>query len=217
MGEKLGADAGYSGALCKNPLNEAWDFYGGYKHGRELGELAEWVTLPERRFERLNRTPCGEVGRNVFLFDKVRFWAYDHRKNFRASTYEIWEQAVIASAIAINAYNYDHLPFLAGRGLLPLADCTHVGKSVARWTWLHHGTRTLTAAFSKLQSQRGAKGAAASAAMKRERREEQIIAAIAQLTASGELATRGKVAKLIGCSKSTLSENYKRFFQGTLQ
>ena len=217
MGEKLKADAGFSGVLCKNPLNAAWDFYGGHKHGRELGELAEWVTLPERKLGRLNRTPCGEVGRNVFLFDKVRFWAYDHRKDFGSLRYEIWEQAVIASAIAINAENYDHLPFLAGRGLLPMAECKHVGKSVARWTWLHHGTRRLTAAFSKLQSQRGAKGAAASAAMKRERREEQILSAIAQLTASGELATMGKVAKLIGCSKATLSENYKRFFQGTLQ
>ncbi len=213
---KLGADPGFTGQLCKNPINLNWDFYKGPERARDLTELAEYVELSSKKAKSYVRTPRGEVGRNVLLFDEVRFWAYDKIDAYRADGYELWEQSVAATAARINAASYDHLPFLANRGLLPFSECKAISKSVARWTWANHGKRALTAAFSELQSWRGALGAVAAAKIKRERREEQIVATIDRLTAQGLIPTMGKVAEAIGCSKGTLSMHYRHLFQATL-
>jgi len=213
---KLGADEGFTGQLCKNPLHSNWDFYRGPDCGRDLHDLAEYVELTTKKIQAYNREPRGEIGRNVFLFDEVRFWSYDSIHAYRAAGYEAWEQAVIATAERINTASYEHLPNLVGRGLLAFSECKAIGKSVARWTWANHGKGKLTDEFSKLQARRGALGAAAAAKVKREQREEQIVAAIGQLTSQGQIATMSKVAELIGCSKGTLSMHYKHLFQGTL-
>ena len=83
--------------------------------------------------------------------------------------------------------------------------------------WSNHGKPLLTTAFSELQAYRGVRGAAAAAKVKRERREEQILAVIGQLTALGYIPSVGKVAELIHCAKGTLSMHYKHLFQDTLQ
>lgn len=217
MALKLGADTGFNGLLCKNPINLQWEFFKGHPEGRDLFELSDYVELTTHSARKYNREPRGEVGRNVFLFDEARFWAYENVQAFRAAGFEAWEQSVIATAVRVNAGSYDHLPLLAGRGLLTPSECNAIGKSVARWTWANHGKRALTEAFSELQSWRGTLGAAASAKVKRKKREEQIIDAIGQLTAQGQIPTMGKVAALIGCSKPTLSQHYHDLFQGPLQ
>ncbi|MFM1907430.1 MAG: hypothetical protein RLZZ591_1107 [Pseudomonadota bacterium] len=212
----VGADEGFNGQLCKNPISSNWDLYKGPERGRDLHELADYVELTHKKIQAFNRTPRGEIGRNVFLFDEVRFWAYDNINEHRARDFESWEKAVVATAEHINAASYEHLPFLTGRGLLPIAECKAVGRSVARWVWANHGKKELTAAFSELQSWRGVRGAAAAAKVKRERREAQVIAAIGQLISQGQMPTMGKVAKLINCSTPTLSKHYKQLFHGTL-
>ncbi len=214
---KLGADEGFSGQLCKNPLHVTWDFFKGSDRARDLHELAEYVELKPTRLQDFNRKPRGEIGRNVYLFDEVRFWAYDNIDAFRAAATERWVDAVVATAERINAASYDHFPTLKGRGLLPFSECKAIGKSVARWVWSNHGKRALSTAFSELQAFRGVRGAAAAAKVKRERREEQILAGIGQLIARSQIPTMGKVAELIGCSKGTLSMYYRHLFQGTLQ
>ena len=213
----LDADEGFNGQLCKNPISSHWDFYKGAEHGRELHKLADYVELKFKKILSYNRTPRGEIGRNVFLFDEVRFWAYDNIKSCRSAAYEAWEQAVIHIAERLNTSGYYHLPGLKDHDLLPNSECKAIGKSVARWVWANHGKRTMTVAFSELQAWRGERGAVASAKVKRERREEQIIHAIGLLTCKGQIPTMGKVAKLIVCSKSTLSKHYRHLFQGTLQ
>ena len=182
-----------------------------------MHELAEYVELTATQRRAYNRTPRGEVGRNIFLFDSLRFWAYDNIQTNRVCGMEAWEQSVIAAAQRINAASYDHMPFLAGRGLLPLSECKAIGKSVARWTWLNFGKTKFSQTFSELQSWRGARGAKASAASKRQDREKQILEAIAQLTAQGQIVSMGKVAQVIGCSKSTLSMHYAAFFPDSMQ
>lgn len=214
---KLGADPGFTGQLCKNPLNAQWMLYRGPQQSHDLHGLAEYVELTTRKIQAYNRTPRGDIGRNVFLFDAVRFWAYENIQSCRGAGCQAWEQSVIATAEQINAASYDHLPPLEGRGLLAFAECRAVGRSVARWVWANHGKAALSAAFSELQSWRGVRGAAAAAKVKRARREAQIVEAIGQLTALRQLPTMGRVAQLLGCSKATLSMHYKALFQGTLQ
>lgn len=214
--EKSGADRGFTGQLCKNPINIKWQLYTGPQQGWDLHELAEYVELTPSKIQAYNREPRGEIGRHICLFDKVRFWAYDNVAEHRQFGIELWTEAVIATTERINAASYEHLPYLVGRGLLPFSECKSIGKSVAQWTWANHGSSTISREFSNLQSWRGVRGAAASAISKRECREEQIIDAIGRLTAQGKIPTMGLVANLIGCSKSTLSMHYKNLFKGTL-
>ncbi len=214
---KLGADEGYTGQLCKNPLHVQWDLYRGPETSRDMHELAEYVELKTTQRLGYNRTVRGEVGRNIFLFDSVRYWAYDNINAYRVDGVEAWEQSVSVQAERINATSYEHMPFLAGRGLLPASECRAIGRSVARWTWANYGKPKLTQAFSELQSWRGARGAQASAASKRFDREKQILQTISQLTAQGQIASMGRVAATIGCSKSTLSMHYAEFFKGTVR
>lgn len=216
LGLKLGADEGFTGQLCKNPLHSSWDFYKGANHAFDLHELAEYVELTSKNIQTYNREPRGEIGRNVFLFDEVRFWSYDNIRAYRTAGYEAWEQAVITAAEHINASSYDHIPTLKGRGLLLFSECKSIGRSVAKWTWANHGSKTNTPEFSELQSRRAVLGAVASAKMKRERRESQIIDAIGQLTSAGKMPTMGQVALLIGCSKQAISAYYGHLFPSTL-
>ncbi len=214
LGEALGSDEGYAGLLCKNPINESWDLYRCHEGGRELGELAEWLDLTPTKARKFNREPRGEVGRNVYLFDMVRFWSYDNIEKYRAGGsrgYESWCAAVLVQAQIINAGSYQHLP-LRDRDPMAFTECRAIARSVAKWTWTHHGTRTLTEAFSELQSWRGKRGAVAAAAVKRQAREQQIIDAIGLLTARGVQPTMRKAAELIGCSQQVLSKSYRHLF-----
>jgi hypothetical protein len=142
--EKLMADSGFSGAFCKNPLNEAWDLYTGHVEPYDLHDLAEYVQLNSTRFQKFNREPRGEVGRNVYLFDILRFWAYDCIDDSRPLGFERWLQQVSEKAIQLNSVGYSGLPDLMGRGLLSSSECRNIGKSVATWTWANHGKRVLT-------------------------------------------------------------------------
>lgn len=215
LGKMLGADSGYAGVLCKNPINSTWDLYRGHGVGRDLGELADWLDLTPAKVKKFNREPRGEVGRNVYLFDQVRFWSYDNINQYRGGSYDVWREAVLMQSQIVNTASYDHLPVLSGRGLLPFSECKAVARSVAKWTWANHGTRTLTEAFTELQSWRGKRGAVAAAAVKRQQREAQIIEAIGQLTAKGLQPSLRNVAELAGCSNSTLAKHYKLLFPST--
>ncbi len=213
--EKLKADEGFAGLLCKNPVNPAWDLYQVHEGGRELSELADWLDLTPAAVKKRNRTPRGEVGRNVYLFDAVRFWAYDNIDKYRTGTggrYEAWCEAVLVQAQILNAASYDHLPVLVGRGVLPFSECRAIARSVAKWTWTNHGTRTISEAFKELQAWRGKRGAAAAAAVKRQAREQQIVDAIGQLIAQGLQPTMRKVAQAIGCDHKNLSKHYRHLF-----
>lgn len=159
---KWGADPEYSGTLCKNPINQKWDFYKCHDSGRDLNELASWLDLTQENVKKFNRQPRGEISRNFYLFDMTRFWAYDNVKRYREhSDYRTWCAAVLAQAQVINCADYQHLPNLKGKGLLKLSECRSIAVSVAKWVWEHHG-KTVSAAFSALQSHRGGLGGIAS-------------------------------------------------------
>lgn len=213
LGKMLGADEGYAGVLCKNPINSTWDLYQGHSAGRDLGELADWLDLTADKAKKLNREPPrGEVGRNVYLFDVIRYWAYDNIDKYRNVGYERWYEALLVQAETVNATAYGHLTTLKDQRALRFSDCRAIARSVAKWVWTNYGQKTLTDAFRELQSWRGKRGAAVSAAVKRQAREAQIVDAIGQLTAQGIQPTMHKVAALLGCSQQALSKTYKHMF-----
>lgn len=209
----LGADPGFSGSLCKNPVNEAWRMYpGGPAAGYELHDLAGYVDITWQKARKYNREPRGEVGRNVYLFDEVRFWAYDNIQRFRQDGFEQWHAEVLSQASRFSASGFAHIPSL-NQEFLPASEIQSVARSVARWTWDNHGQSSLTAAFSELQAWRGARAAK----VKRERTEDAIRNAQAQLLAEGSIPTLRAVAKRIGKDPGGLSKHYKHLFAQTAQ
>lgn len=214
LGDALGADEGFAGLLCKNPLSARWDLYKCHPDARDLKTLANALGLKPDGLKKSSggtRKPRGAVGRNVYLFDTVRFWAYEHIEKYRAGRYEDFLEAVLIQAQIVNAGSYLHLP-LSKQDALFFSECRAIARSVAKWVWNKYGTQELTDVFRKRQAKHGALGAAAAAATKRQNRQEQIIDAIGQLTASGKPVSLRSVAELVGCSYSTLSKHYKHLF-----
>jgi len=126
--DALGADRGYAGLITKNPLSDAWRVWtpeSANKGIYDLGELAEYVTLPKRLPKRdLN---VG-LGRNVALFDGLRKWAYRAIRDFwKPGGADAWHTAVLEKAESLNEFIEP----------LPLSEIKATAKSVARWTWKH--------------------------------------------------------------------------------
>lgn len=123
--QKLGADASYSGLICKNPLHPFWQVSCWEQNLYTLDWLADYVDLSAYSGKR--RLPDYGLGRNCNLFDSVRQWAY---KAIRQGwpEYDRWLEAVETRAHAYN-HKFD-TP-------LPLKEVDHVAKSIARWTHRH--------------------------------------------------------------------------------
>ena len=140
--EKLGADLGYSGLICKNPLHTHWLVQVWEPASYDLSWLADYLDLSP--YKGRKQLPAYGLGRNCTLFEKTRQWAY---KAIRQGWpgYEAWLSAVIDRAIG---YNVQFEP------PLPANEVRHIAKSIAKWTH-----RNLTpAGFSAVQAARGAKG-----------------------------------------------------------
>ena len=140
--EKLGADLGYSGLICKNPLHTHWLVQVWEPASYDLSWLADYLDLSP--YNGRKQLPAYGLGRNCTLFEKTRQWAYKAiRQGWQG--YEAWLSAVIDRAIG---YNVQFEP------PLPANEVRHIAKSIAKWTH-----RNLTpAGFSAVQAARGAKG-----------------------------------------------------------
>jgi hypothetical protein len=144
----LGADAGFSGLIGKTPHHIAWrTLEPVFEAVYDLGELAEWVDLPSKVPRRLGiRTG---LGRNVELFDRLRFWSYKWLAEYKSKkTMTEWGAAVLARAEVLNDFTSP----------LPLSEVKATAKSVAKWTWQNYTGRMSDAQFSKIQAVRGTKG-----------------------------------------------------------
>ena len=141
---KLGADLGFSGLMCKTPHHDAWrTFEASFEAVYDIGELAEWVDLPTKAPKRLGiRTG---LGRNVELFDRLRFWAYKWLGDYKAKgDHERWAAAVLGQCEKYNDFAQT----------LPRSEVQAVAKSVAKWTWQKYTGRMDDKDFSKLQAVR---------------------------------------------------------------
>jgi hypothetical protein len=140
----LDADAGFSGLIGKTPHHADWrTLEPQFEALYDLNELAEYVELPKKMPRRLGiRTG---IGRNVELFDQLRFWAYGWADDYKAKkTRTQWDSAVMAQAVSFNNF------------ACPLAfnEVKATAKSVAKWVWTHYTGRMSDADFSALQSKR---------------------------------------------------------------
>ena len=134
----LSADPAYSGHTAKNPWHGHWLVIKTPMAMYDLGVLAEAITIEKRPKKREQQ--AGQ-GRNVTLFDDLRWWAYRERR--KHEDYGTWLKSCMAMATQMNAFDQ------------PLAypEVKSIAKSVARWTWQHITPQ----AFSQIQRTRAKK------------------------------------------------------------
>jgi hypothetical protein len=137
----LKADTGYAGLIAKNPFHPFWRVQWVNKL-YDLGELAEYVTLPKR----LPTNTSAGLGRNCTLFNEIRSWSYQwiriYKKN--GANAAQWHTAVLSQAENLNQFDPP----------LMFAEVQAISKSVAKWVWSRFNERH----FSALQSVRGKRG-----------------------------------------------------------
>ena len=140
--EKLGADLGYSGLICKNPLHTHWLVQVWEPEPYTLDWLADYLDLSPYNGRRA--MPAYGLGSNGTLFEKTRQWAY---KAIRQGWPGLdgWIAAVVDRATGYNVQFEQPLP---------ANEVRHVAKSIANWTHRHLSP----AGFSAVQAARGAKG-----------------------------------------------------------
>lgn len=199
LGLKLNADPAYNGQLCKNPLNERWAFGAYCEEPYELTELSDYCFgftedewLKSWKDQQVYST--GEAGRNCYLFDASRKWAYAEVQGYRdgGATFETWHTAVFERVQALNEHGYAHIRApRAKEGILALSECRGLAKSIATWTWKHYGTEHFKQWFSAVQAKRGRRGGMASGAVRYQ-------ATVESRLKAQELAAQGMTVREIG-------------------
>ena len=126
--QKLQADFGYAGLIAKNPLNQFWQVWNIHNRKYDFAELADYVELEKVRTALKPEAEIGN-GRNCYIFDSGRFWAYGAVRDFRHDkTYQDFIKAV-----------YSHLQGLNALFQTPLQlnEVYSTAKSISKWTWRH--------------------------------------------------------------------------------
>lgn len=182
---KLDADPGYTGLICKNPLNPWWQVAFWCDHLYSLGDLDSWLDLSQYS-DRRKRLPDYGLGRNCTLFDRLRHWAY---KAVRQGwpEYERWFEAVLTRAEAYNDYENP----------LPHSEVKATARSVARYTHRNFSPE----GFSAWQAAQGKKGGKAKGEAYSEKRAQALA-----LLESGE--TQRAIAERLNVSERTV-RNWK--------
>ncbi|MCX2525590.1 replication initiation protein [Larsenimonas rhizosphaerae] len=155
----LESDRGYSGLICKNPLNGFWRVSEWAPQLYSLSDLDSWLDLTPYSDKR-KRLPDYGLGRNCNLFDRLRHWAYRAIRQGWPD-YDRWFEAVHQRA---QAYNLDFPEPLDAN------EVRHTAKSVAKWTHQNFSAES----FNALQIARGRKGGVASGQSRRKGSEAEL-------------------------------------------
>lgn len=214
----LGADKGFAGTATKNPLSGEWRVQVFHSEVVDLHYLADFrsIDLDKAASELWGRgrqygyQPTGFL-RNCDLFHLLRFWSYAEVS--KHDSYMSLEQACAAHAETINAgFN----PPLEHR------EVRSVVRSVARFTWRNRehfsnyklrnrGVMGLRDAQLDTRERQSA-GAEYTAMLKRQSSEKAVQDAIAELNAQGKRVSKAAVGRIIGMSRTQVSQQYSYLF-----
>ena len=120
--QKLEADAGYSGLICKNPNHGHWKIAVWQPELYTLDWLADFLDLSAANEKEI--VADYGLGRNCTLFNKTRKWAYRAIRQGWPE-YEQWLKACYERA---SAYNLQFASPLDENEVMGIA------KSIAKWT-----------------------------------------------------------------------------------
>lgn len=166
----LGGDPTYAGLIAKNPVHVDWRLIDLRSVPYTLHELEDGLDLagPDKSAQREEAKNQGCAGRNVMMFDRLRFHAYQHVLMYREdSDYMTWKRFLTARGDDFNDFSESGQPPLA------FSELKHLVQSIAKWTWTKYTGRLSDEAFSDLQAYRGARGGRISAKVRAEAAEKQ--------------------------------------------
>ena len=132
--EKLGADAGYTGLISKNPTHAYWRVENLNAVPWGLVDFLDWLDLPAK-LPKKARTEG--LGRNCTLFEVVRLWAYREVLAYRlAGKKDAWMKAVLKRC------EDENLTFSPA---LPYSEIRSTAKSISKWVWdKYNGKRSMS-------------------------------------------------------------------------
>ena len=139
----LNSDPNYVGLITKNPTSQTWHVFGVLNHSYELDELAEWVSINQPYNYHQRASECSSLGRNCYLFDKLRKWSYQAVRRHRGSDYKTWYAATLSKAHEYNEFSVSLIE----------SEIKAIAKSVSKWVW-----QTDTDAENKFKSRQAEKG-----------------------------------------------------------
>jgi hypothetical protein len=235
MTARLGADARYTGLICKNPLSSEWRTTELYSGLYSLDDLSKHLDLNKNSLEIAQNQAYRRLedavinGRNDHLFTLLRYFAYERVTKYRGlsfqigngKVFEMWQNAIVKEAERINR------EFSSG---LPYGEVKSTAKSVAGWVWEHyhpgelwqrgkmgfgetrHTNPDLPMLTDDEIKRRQSLAAQLTNKHRKENTELQIKQAIERLQANGEKVTKVAVAKMTGLNRTNIAENYAYLF-----
>lgn len=145
---ELDGDPAYGGHLTKNPLHPDWEVRWGDAALHTLAGMAHQLgTLPGRRPRTGKRPDIAGLGRNCYLFEEARTWAYEAVRRYWDDGPELFAEVVHDHVTELNQ-------LLATP--LPASEVKAIASSISRWTWEHFTPEQ----FRAIQTQRSGKAAA---------------------------------------------------------
>lgn len=188
---ELGADAGYSGLITRNPYKNKTMCI--HTHEYDLFELSDWLKHDLSHYSEREIVVAG-LGRNVELFDTVRAWAYRnirlYRVDGRSRLFDAWHNEVFEYASSINSQFVTPLPY---------SEIKATAKSIAKYCWKRDAQAEQD--FSQKQAVKGKLGGIASGITRAKANEDKRIQA--RLLSAQGLSQRA-IAQELGVSKSSV-------------
>ena len=134
------------GLITKNPTSQKWHVFGVLNHSYELDELAEWVSINQPSKSHQKASDCSSLGRNCYLFDKLRKWSYQAVRRHRGGDYKTWYAEVLSKA---HEYNEFSVP-------IGESEIKAISKSISKWVW--QKDKEVEHKFKARQAEKGRKG-----------------------------------------------------------
>lgn len=206
--EILGADAGFTGLISKNPNHKRWDVldFGGRNELVELSESAEMY------FRRSNRPPkalqdqfAGD-GESNFLFNGGRFYGY-----FCGRQCANWDELRLKLSTHLEQLCISRNKPVSRRRIEYLA------KAIADWVWPrrdhfgHSGRHRRETTDEELRTIRSA-NAYNTHEVRKAATEATIRKAIDQFLREGRRITKAAIAREAGISREAVSRDYSHLF-----
>lgn len=215
--EKLGADAAFSGFLCKNPFSDQFHTMVNESIAPyTLEELGDFYISTKNSQSKL-REDFAEGGRNNFLFEHCRFTAYHSVESYRHKGDRIGFDSYVLKAVeSLNKNHFTQHTTRTGGFVGPLnsKEVSQIARSIASYTWdryfpgkktsIPRGVCNLFLDPTLTIKERQQFGQAYSANKKRKRTTELITQAIETLSASNIKITQSEVSKLSKRSVRTI-------------
>ena len=127
--EIAGADTSYVGHLAKNPWHKQWYVI---QSGQAVYDLKGLITasvidILERKPTKKPREEIAGLGRNCYIFENVRSWAYRAIREYWGNSEE-WYSAVKVQCGLLNS-EFEHC--------LSESEINQIAKSISVWVWRH--------------------------------------------------------------------------------